>query len=66
MKNKKCDDASVSSNGKTMSLDVADGEISIKELESAIQSLKCGKAAGADEVTAEMIKHGGPRILDLF
>ena len=25
-----------------------------------------GKTAGADVVSAEMIKYGGPRILDLF
>ena len=31
-----CDDASVSSNSETLSLDVADGEISVKEVESAI------------------------------
>ena len=45
---------------------VADGEISIKEIESAMRSLKYGKAAGADGVTAEMNKYGGLRILDLF
>ena len=31
-----CDDASVSSNSELLSLDVADGEISVKEVESAI------------------------------
>ena len=35
-----CDESSVSSNSKTLSLDVADGEISIKEVENAIRSLK--------------------------
>ena len=44
------------------SLEVTDGEISIKEVESAIRSLKYGKAAGADGVTAEMIKYDGPRV----
>ena len=39
---------SVSSNSETLSLDVADGEISIKEIESAIRNLKCGKAARED------------------
>ena len=52
----KCDDASVLSSSETLGLDVADGEISVKEVESAILSLKCGKSAGADGVTAEMIK----------
>ena len=36
-----CNDASVSSRSETLSLDVADGEISVKEVESAIRSLKC-------------------------
>ena len=57
---------SVSSNSETLGLDVADGEISIKKVKNAIRSLKCDKAAGADGVTAEVIKYGGPRILDLF
>ena len=61
-----CDDASVSSNSETLSLDIANGEISIKEIDNTIRSLKCGKAAGADDVTAEIIKYGGPRILDLL
>ena len=39
-----CDDVSFSSYCKTLSLDEADGEIRIKEIESAIGSLKCGKA----------------------
>ena len=33
-------DASVSSSSETLSLDVADGEISVKEVESAILCLK--------------------------
>ena len=61
-----CDDASVSSNTETLNLDVADGEISVKEVESVIRSLKCDKAAVADEVTSEMIKYGGARVSDLF
>ena len=62
----KCDDASVSSNSETLSFDVTDGEISVKEVESAIRCLECGKSAGVDGVTAEMIKYCGPRVLDLF
>ena len=41
-----------------------DGEI--KEVESAIRSLKYGKAAGAYRVTAKMIKCGGPRVFSYF
>ena len=59
-------ESSVSSNSEMLNVDVADGEISIKEVENAIRSLKCGKAARADGVIAEMIEYGGPRILDLF
>ena len=58
-----CDDASISS---ISTLDVDDGEIRLKEVERAIRSQKRDKAAGADGVTAEMIKYGGPRVLSLF
>ena len=58
-----CDDASVTSISETLSLDVADGEINIKEVESAIRSLKYSKLAGADGVTAEMIKYDGVLVL---
>ena len=45
---------SVSSNSETLSLDVTNGEISKKEVESVMRSVKCGKAA--DGITDEMIK----------
>lgn len=62
--NYECDNASVSSHKP--SLDVVDGEISTKEVESAIRSLNCGKSARADGVTTEMTKYGEPCILDSF
>ena len=40
----KYDNASVSSNSETLSLYDADGEIGMKDVENAIQGMKCGKA----------------------
>ena len=36
-----------------------DEGISITEVEIAVQKIKLGKAAGADEIYPEMIKYGG-------
>ena len=41
---------------ESLNLNVADSDINIKEIESAIRSLKCKKAAGADRIAAEIIK----------
>jgi len=32
------------------------------ELKSAIKAMKCGKAAGADRIPAEVFKNGGPEL----
>ncbi|CAK1580622.1 unnamed protein product, partial [Parnassius mnemosyne] len=66
-----CDDLSEGSGDDavtgTPDPDLDDTEvISMKEIERAIRSLKCGKAAGLDRVTAEMVKYGGPRVWDSF
>lgn len=37
-------------------------EPSLQELKSAIKAMKCGKAAGADGIPAEVFKHGGPTL----
>ncbi|CAK1595923.1 unnamed protein product [Parnassius mnemosyne] len=66
-----CDDLSEGSGDDavtgTLDPDLDDTEvISMKEIERAIRSLKCGKAAGLDRVTAEMVKYGGPRVWNSF
>ena len=42
-----------------------EGEFPIprQEVESAIKTLNCGKAAGVDNVPAELITHGGQPVL---
>ncbi len=35
------------------------GKIGRLEVEKAVARLKCGKAAGMDGITAEMLKYGG-------
>ena len=37
-----------------------------EEVEAAIRSLKNGKAAGVDNVPAELIKHGGKAVIDIL
>ena len=37
-----------------------------QEVESAIKTLKCGKAAGVDNVPAELITHGGQPVVDVL
>ena len=44
----------------------SDEDISEEEIEWSIRSLKNGKAAGIDKVSAEMIKLGGPFVRDAF
>ncbi len=39
-------------------------EINRLEIQKAIVRLKCGKAAGMDRVTAEMIKYGGDAVVE--
>ncbi len=34
------------------------------EVEEAIARLKCGKAAGMDGITAEMLKYGGDAVVE--
>ncbi len=34
------------------------------EVEKAIARLKCGKAAGMDGITAEMLKYGGDAVVE--
>ncbi len=34
------------------------------EVEGAIARLKCGKAAGMDGITAEMLKYGGDAVVE--
>ena len=45
-----------------------EGEFPIlrQEVESAIKTLKCGKAAGVDNVPAELITHGGQPVVDVL
>ena len=37
-----------------------------REVESAIKTLKCGKAAGVDKVLAELIPHGGQPVVQVL
>ena len=37
-----------------------------QEVESAITKLKCGKAAGVDNVPAELITHGGQPVVEVL
>ena len=37
-----------------------------QEVESAIKTLKCGKAAGVDNVPAELITHGGQPVVEVL
>ncbi len=39
-------------------------KISRAEVEKAIARLKCGKAAGMDGMTAEMLKYGGDAVVE--
>ena len=45
-----------------------EGEFPIlrQEVESAIKTLKCGKAAGVDNVPAELITHGGQPVVEVL
>ena len=45
-----------------------EGEFQIlrREVESAIKTLKCGKAAGVDNVPAELITHGGQSVFEVL
>lgn len=45
-------------------LDVDTDEISEVEISNAIKYLKNNKAAGGDHITAELLKHGGPAVVD--
>ena len=46
------------------SLDVTMGNISIEEVTKSIHALTNNKAGGLDEVTAELIKHGGETVAE--
>ena len=37
-----------------------------QEVESAIKPLKCGKAAGVDNVSAELITYGGHPVVEVL
>ena len=37
-----------------------------EEVETAIRSLKCGKAAGVDNIPAELLKNGGEIVIDVL
>ncbi len=39
-------------------------EMGRSEVEGAIARLKCGKAAGMDGITAEMLKYGGDAVVE--
>ncbi len=39
-------------------------EIGRLEIEKAVVRLKCGKAAGVDRITAEMMKYGGDTVVE--
>ena len=45
-----------------------EGEFTIlrQEVESAINTLKCGKAAGVDNVPADLITHGGQPVVEVL
>ena len=45
-----------------------EGEFPIlrQEVESAVKTLKCGKAAGVDNVPAELITHGGQPVVEVL
>ncbi len=42
---------------------VLDDDLTLEEIERAVRSLKNGKSGGADGLTAEHLKYGGPSIL---
>jgi hypothetical protein len=53
----------------TRSVDLRDDEIDIdlpsrEEIEGALKYLKNNKAAGADSISAELLKNGGPNLVD--
>ena len=37
-----------------------------EEVQRAIDSLKCGKASGPDEIPAELLKLGGAKVVDIM
>ena len=45
-------------------LDITMGNISIEEVTKSIHALKNNKAGGLDEVTAELLKHGGETVAE--
>ncbi len=53
----------------TMGIEAGRGRLPIQreigrvEVEKAIARLKCGKAAGMDGITAEMLKYGGDAVV---
>ena len=46
-------------------LDICTYTPSLNKVEHAIRKLKNNKAAGRDEITAEMLKHGGDLVLKI-
>ena len=45
-------------------LDINTGEITKQEIRKAVKALKNGKAAGADHIPPEVLKEGGPELID--
>ena len=48
---------------KTSSVDETDDMQEMKEVKEALRTSKGGKSPGADNIPAELVKHGGPEMI---